>query len=389
MIGRGVGRACGGPGRGASLDGRGEERLLDAIEVPFELDEVEAFILAREKGFDFLGDLGMSQDPFVGRLRLVVASRELAPVPDLLLELHDREEEVGIQACDSIEPAEKFYLLRSVIAVVADKVADDGVVLLFDIAVVVLAVRTTAGEGDVFVLAVLSEVFVDELAAVVAVNPQKGKRKVGAAGFNGLENIAAGLVFRHFRLGPGCGHIGEGEGEGKDTVGTSAVMTDKIGLAEARTDIVPVGKCPDRNMMLQQRSRAGERAPFQSTLALGLGQDPIDRSCTGRDELFPDGLPRDAQSPLSLQERHDLADERHQTLATEPVGESPELSESIKEGFGPVGPPTVPLSALASPVGRDKDHALAADHAHLLSAAGPEDKGGITPVVPGQLNELA
>ena len=142
-------------------------------------------------------------------------------------------------------------MLRSVIAVVAGKVTDDGVVLLFDVAVVVLAVGTTAGEGDVFILAVLPEVFVDELAAVVAVNAQKGKRELGAARFDGLKNIATGLVFRDFRLGPGGGHIGEGQGEGKDTVGTSAVMTDKIGLAEARTDIVPVGKCPDRDMMLQ------------------------------------------------------------------------------------------------------------------------------------------
>jgi hypothetical protein len=40
-------------------------------------------------------------------------------------------------------------------------------------------------------------------------------------------------------------------------------------------------------------------------------------------------------------------------------------------------------------VGRDIDHALAADHAHLFSAAGPQDEGGITAVVPGQLNEVA
>lgn len=70
--------------------------MLDAIEVEFERDDVEVFILAREKRFIFLGDLGMHQDPFVGRLGIVVASGELAPVPDLLLELHDREEEVGI-----------------------------------------------------------------------------------------------------------------------------------------------------------------------------------------------------------------------------------------------------------------------------------------------------
>ena len=81
--------------------------MLDPIEMPFEHEEVEAFILAREKSFGLLGDLGVSQDPFVGGLGLVVPSREIASVPHLFLELHDREEEVGIQPCDLIEAAEK------------------------------------------------------------------------------------------------------------------------------------------------------------------------------------------------------------------------------------------------------------------------------------------
>ena len=53
-------RGNGWPGRGASLDGRAEELLLDVIEEPFELEDVEAFILAREIDFDLIGDLGMS-----------------------------------------------------------------------------------------------------------------------------------------------------------------------------------------------------------------------------------------------------------------------------------------------------------------------------------------
>ena len=141
-------------------------------------------------------------------------------------------------------------------------------------------------------------------------------------------------------------------------------------------------------MMLQKRSRARQRAALQSALTLGLRQDAIDRGCAGTDELLPDGLVWDVQSPLSLQQRHDLADERHQTLAAEPVREGPELSEGIEEGLGPVRPRAVAPGARTSRVGRDIDHALAADHAHLFSAAGPEDEGSITAVVPGQLNEV-
>ena len=70
--------------------------MLQSIQDPFELDDIEALILSRELKFDLLRDLGMRQDPFVGCLRLVVATRDLAPVPDLLFELHDRHEEVGV-----------------------------------------------------------------------------------------------------------------------------------------------------------------------------------------------------------------------------------------------------------------------------------------------------
>ena len=55
--------------------------MLEAIKDPFELDDIEALILAREIDFDLLRDLRMRQDPFVGCLRLVVAPCDLAPVP--------------------------------------------------------------------------------------------------------------------------------------------------------------------------------------------------------------------------------------------------------------------------------------------------------------------
>ena len=219
-------RGEGWPGWGASLDGRAEELLLDVIKEPFELEDVEASILVREIDFDLIGDLGMSQDPSVGCLRLVVAASELASVPDLLFELHDREEEVGVESSELIEPAEKFQLPRGVIAVVAGNVPDDRVIFLFDVTVVVLAVGATPGEGDVFVLAVLHEVAVDELPTIVGVNAQKRKGELGPASFDGSKNVATGLIFRGLRLGPGGGHIGEGERAAKVTVGTPAVMSD-------------------------------------------------------------------------------------------------------------------------------------------------------------------
>ena len=80
------------------MDGRAEELLLAAIELTLESDDIQAVVLGREQVLDLLRDVGMGQEPPVGCLGLVVASSELASVSDLLCELHNRLEEVGVQA---------------------------------------------------------------------------------------------------------------------------------------------------------------------------------------------------------------------------------------------------------------------------------------------------
>jgi hypothetical protein len=374
--------------RGAGFDGRAEESLLETTEVPFEFDNVEGLILTHKGILDLLGDLGVCQDPSVGSLGLVVTTGELASVPDLFSELHDRLEVIGVQAENLIEHPQELELPRRVVAVVADCAANDGIVFLLDIAVVVLVIGPTAGEGDFLVFAVLFEVGVDELGAVVGVEAQERKGESGADSFDGGKNMATGLIFRGFRLGPACGHIGQGECLAKVPVGTPAVVSDEIDLAEARTHVAPVSKRPDGNVVLQERPRTGGGASPELALALGLGQETIHSGCAGRDKLLPDGRIVDAESPLPFQQGDDLTEKDHQALATEPVRERPESSEGIEEGLGSVPSSPVPFGPGTSRIGRDKDHTLAVQRPDLLPPAHPEDIRGITPCVPAELNEV-
>ena len=127
---------------------------------------------------DLFGDLGGVEDPLVGGLGLIVAFRDLGTVPLLLDQHHDRLEEVEIQAQRLIEGIEGGTGRRALVAVVADHLAHGGPVLLLDVGLVVLVVGSTAGEGDLLLLAVALQVVVDELAAVVRV---QAEQRIGQA----------------------------------------------------------------------------------------------------------------------------------------------------------------------------------------------------------------
>ncbi|WP_188316577.1 hypothetical protein [Solihabitans fulvus] len=63
------------------------------------------------------------------------------------------------------------------VAVIPDRAADYRPVLLLDVAAVVAVARSGPGEGDLLVLAVVEQVVVDELGAVVGVDAQDRERE--------------------------------------------------------------------------------------------------------------------------------------------------------------------------------------------------------------------
>jgi len=271
-------------------DGSGEELSLEPVEFAFERDEVELFVLGGESMLDLLRQLGMVKEAAIGGFRIIVASRQLATGSDFFFELHDRLEEVGVNSQGLVELVQETQLRWGIVAVVTNGFADDGVVFLFDEAVVVLAIGATPGEGDAFSFTVAIELVVDKLRAVIGVDAQKGKRQCGPDLFQGLEDIALGLIFHGACFGPPRGDIGEIQRLDIVTEGTTTVVGHQVDFTEARALIVPVGESLDGDMVFQERSWPGCAATLEPCLRLSLCQQPIERCCTDRQQLLSYGV---------------------------------------------------------------------------------------------------
>lgn len=82
-------------------------------------------------------------------------------------ELQGRQEVVRERVIGVPDLVEHFQLAGGVVAVVADQLAYPGPVLLLDVAAIVLLPRPRLGEGVLARLAVVQQMVVGELAAVV------------------------------------------------------------------------------------------------------------------------------------------------------------------------------------------------------------------------------
>ena len=109
----------------------------------------------------------MLKDALTGCCWFVIGFLDLAAVTDLAGQFHDGEKEVGKQAQMAVELLKQMKLFVGVVAVIANSLADDGVIFLFDEAAIVFAIGSTAGKGDLMVDTVAVQFFVDKFAAVV------------------------------------------------------------------------------------------------------------------------------------------------------------------------------------------------------------------------------
>src|ERR1700716_2830984 len=120
------------------------------------------------------GERTGGQYPLVRRLGDVVALEDPAPDPTLAAQLADGAEEVVVQAKQPVEPPQDGPGGGGAVAVVADEPPHEQAVALLDPGLVVLAIRSPAGEADPAAPAPAEQAGVDELAAIVAVPLAQG-----------------------------------------------------------------------------------------------------------------------------------------------------------------------------------------------------------------------
>src|ERR1700719_4019586 len=109
-------------------------------------------------------------------------------------------------------------------AIIADEAADEGAGLLFDMGIVVLLPRAAAGEGDGVLLTVRVQVMVDELRAVVAVQPEQGHGQLRADPVDRPADARLALAPDGLELDPGGRNIHGAQGTEIKAFGGAATV---------------------------------------------------------------------------------------------------------------------------------------------------------------------
>ena len=90
-------------------------------------------------------------------------------------QLHGRLEKVHVQAQDAIESSQCPPGIGALVTVVSDQAANHGSVLFFDVGLIILPIGTRGRERYPLLFTVTQLFIVDELAAVIGVQAEKGK----------------------------------------------------------------------------------------------------------------------------------------------------------------------------------------------------------------------
>jgi hypothetical protein len=141
-------------------------------------------------------------------------------------------EEVDVQAGEAVDARELGIGGPGREAIIADELADDGPVLLLDMGTVVLLPGAAAREGDPMEATIGQERAVDELGAVVAVEPDERQGPVRPDAVDGAAD--AGLAFAPdgLQLHPGGGDVHRAEGAEIEALGARPTVGDEIDFQE-------------------------------------------------------------------------------------------------------------------------------------------------------------
>lgn len=124
-------------------------------------------------------------------------------------------------------------------------------VLLLDVGVVVGVVGAGAGEEQVTLGRPADQGLVDELAAVVAVDPRQAKRQPCLDERHRLEYPPVRAVLERDVLRPPGVHVGDGQGAAELALQSWPAAQQQVDLAESR-DLVVIPKSDSSSRVLSQ-----------------------------------------------------------------------------------------------------------------------------------------
>ena len=306
--------------------GEGPEPLQSGVELPAELERVEALIQSVERLARFgLEDAG-SAEALVRRLGAIIDAPDAAADADARDELLHRLEEVHVQPQETIHHAEGRVGGLGGVAIIADPATDDGAVLLLDVRAVVLPIGPPPGEGDALPLAVVPEQLVDELGARITVPAEQGHRQALAGVMNRAAHALLALAPHRLELGPTGDDVDGAQGTEVEAEGAGPAVGDEIAFEEAGARIVPVGKGADGDLVFEPRARTRDSAPARRPRGAG-----------GREEALEGGGADAAQGGvrLGVQPHSPAGDQPVQQLRDKGLqAHSPDLPAGVPEHLG-------------------------------------------------------
>jgi len=186
------------------------------------------------------------------RARRIVLPTQAGPDALLAPQL-DRGQEQVLEESElvPIEIVERGPRGRRVVADVTHELGDVGPVLLLDVGVIVLLVGPAPRELDRLRLAVAVEMIVDELRAIVGIDPAQAKGQRPPDLVQGRFDAGFAAAEDRPGLDPGGVDVGGIEGMAKLPVRPMPRMRHQIQLGEARRRHIPVIRL-QRNVVLEE-----------------------------------------------------------------------------------------------------------------------------------------
>ena len=151
----------------------------------------------------------------------MVALPNPAAVAGLLGELERRLEHVHEQSRGRVEACQRLGPGHALQAAVPDQTADDGAVLLFDPGLVVLAEGPGPGQLDALLPAEGHQHLVEELAAVVRVDPAEREGQRASQLIQRIDHQACFAHEERYAFRPPAGDIGQRQ---SDRFGSESVI---------------------------------------------------------------------------------------------------------------------------------------------------------------------
>src|SRR5712691_7410628 len=200
---------------------QGPEAIELSVELATEPQGVEAVIERLEGRAGGGREHAGGTQALEGRLRSIGDAAHVGAVPLFAHELLHGLEEVDVQAGEAIDAGELGIGGLGGEAIIADELADDGAVLLFDMGAVVLLPGATAGEGDAALPAVVVQALVDELTTVIAIEPEERHGQALPHAMHAPAHSLVPLAPDGLELDPGGGDVDGAERTEVEALGTA------------------------------------------------------------------------------------------------------------------------------------------------------------------------